>query len=331
MAALASEGCGMRIERRYLQWGVFLIAIGSVPLAVQLGPLDRSVLADVGRLWPILLITIGLGFAFGRSPLGLPFRLLPPIAFGLLIGAALAGGIGAIGCVAADQPGAALPARSGTFGAQAEVNVTVDCGSVAVATAPGSGWSFSGSGDPGRPPSIESSPGSLTVANGRVDFLDFGSARPDWQLTLPADPSLDLSLQMNAGDARLDLAGARLSALSLTANAGSVKVNLTGITAVESLDATVNAGDVLVALPAASMGGSITVNAGHLGLCLPAGVGLRIEAGGALSTNNLADQGLAQEGDTWTSPGLALNAPLVDLQVTANAGNIELNPDGGCQ
>jgi hypothetical protein len=321
----------MRIERRYLQWGVFLIASGSVPFAVQLGWLDRSALANAGRLGPVVLIAIGLRIAFGRSSVDLPFRLLPPIAFGLLLGSALAGGIGAIGCMAADQSGAALPARSGAFGAQAEVDFTVDCGSATLATVPGSGWAFSGTGDPGRPPSIDSSPGSLTVANGRVNFLDFSFPRSDWNLQLPAEPSLDLSLQLNAADARLDLAGARLSGLSLTANAGSVKVDLTGIAAMASLDATINAGDVLVTLPAASLGGSITVNAGHLGLCLPAGVGLRIETSGALSSNNFADQGLAENGDTWTGPGLALNAPLVDLQVTANAGTIELNPKGGCQ
>jgi hypothetical protein len=321
----------MRIERRFVEWGVFFIALGALPLAVQLGRLDRTALADSGRLWPFLLIAIGLGVLLGRSRFGLPFRLLPPIALGLLIGAALAGGLGAIGCFAGDQQPAALPADGGTLSSRATVGMTVDCGTATLTTAAGSGWAFSGTGDPNRPPSILAEPDSVSIVNGRVDFPDFGAARSDWQLSLPTDPTLDLSLDMNASDARLDLAGARLGGLSLTTNAGSVKVNLSGVVQIDSLDATVNAGDLVVSLPSSPLSGSMTVNAGHLGLCLPAGIGLRIESSGALSTNNFAGQGLIQDGDTWTTAAPSADGLLVDLQVTANAGNIELNPEGGCQ
>lgn len=273
----------MRIDRRFLQWGVFLIVFGAVPLGVQLGWLDRSAFGGVWRLWPVLLIAIGLGILFGRGRLELPFRLLPPIAFGLLFGAGLAGGLGSIGCAGADQRASAFPSTSGAFGSRAEIQVTVDCGTAAVTSLPGSSWTFSGTGDSSRLPSVDSSLDSLTVHAGQVDFLDFGAARSDWHLQLPSDPSLDLSLDMNAGDAHLDLAGANLAGLSLTANAGSASVNLAGAVAVGSLDATINAGDVRITLPQRSVDGSITVNAGHLGLCQPPGIALRIESKGALS------------------------------------------------
>jgi hypothetical protein len=60
-------------------------------------------------------------------------------------------------------------------------------------------------------------------------------------------------------------------------------------------------------------------------------VGLRIQTGGALSGNNFGEQGLIQDGNTWTSPGLATSGVVIDLQTTANAGSVELNPGGGCQ
>jgi hypothetical protein len=321
----------MRADRRFLQWGVFFVGLGAVPLAVQQGWLDRTRLDDVGRLWPLVLIAIGLAVLAGRGPFGTAVRLLPPLAFGLLLGAAFSGGIGAIGCAGADPGAASLPGSSGSFGAQAEVDLSIDCGTATVTTSPGSVWAFSGTGDPGRPPQVSSDSGSLGVSSGRVDFLDFGSARSAWQLSLPTDPALDLSLEMNAGDATVNLSGARLTALSLTANAGSIRLGLSNVVQSDELDATVNAGDVLIGLPSKAMTGSITVNAGHLGLCLPAGVGLQVEAGGALSANNFASRGLVQDGDTWTTPGSPPGAPRISLQVTANAGNIELNPEGGCQ
>ena len=51
----------MRINRGLLNWGVFLIALGGIPLAVDQGWLDSDVARDLGQLWPLLLVGIGLG------------------------------------------------------------------------------------------------------------------------------------------------------------------------------------------------------------------------------------------------------------------------------
>jgi hypothetical protein len=322
----------MRIERRFLHWGVFFIALGAIPLGVELGWLNRAAVGDAWRLWPVFLIAFGLGIILARSPLRVVGGILSAGTFGLIIGATLAGGIGAIGCLGGGNPASPIPATGGTFGSRASVDLTVDCATATLTTAAGSGWTFSGNGDASRPPAVDSSAGSLVIASGRSnDLFAFGAARSDWNLQLPTDPVLDLSLEMNAGNSHIDLAGARFSGVSLTANAGSVRIDLARILSINSLDATVNAGDVVVALPSSPMGGSLTVNAGHLGLCAQPGMGLRIDTSGALSGNNFADRGLVQDGNSWTSPGLVPNGPQVYLQVTANAGSVELNPDGGCQ
>lgn len=321
----------MRIERRWLQWGVFLIVLGAVPLAVQLGWLDRSAVSQAGRLFPVLFLAVGVSLLLARTRFDLLGRLIDAVLFGLVLGAVLAGGIASIGCLGGGNPVAVFPPSSGSLTSLSAVDVTVDCGSATLTTVPGATWTLSGTGDPERRPLVDASPGSLSISNGQIDFPSFGAARSDWHLQLPTDPDLDLSLELNAGDANLDLAGAKLNGVSITANAGSLKVDLSRAELIQGVDATVNAGDVLVALPASSEGVSITVNAGHLGLCLPPAIGLRIDAGGALSSNNFASQGLVQDGDTWTSPSLGANGLQLYLQLTANAGTIELNPQGGCQ
>ena len=321
----------MRIDRRFLQWGVFFIALGLLPLGVQAGLLNPAAVADVARIWPVLLIAIGLGLLLARTPYHFVGGLLVAVTFGLIIGGGLAGGVGAIGCVGGGSGATAFPPGRGTFGTKAAVDISVDCGSASLTTAPGSNWGLSGTSDRSRQPRVVSSADLLSIDNRRGTFLGFGAAKSDWRLQLPTDPTLAIALGLNGATATLDLAGIRLDELQLTTNAGSARIDLSGAASVGSLDATINAGDVVIALPPTATSASVTVNAGHIGFCAPPGVGLTIETSGALAGNNFADRGLSQDGNTWTSPGYASAAIKTDLQVTVNAGSVELDPDGGCK
>ena len=51
----------MRVNRGLLNWGIFLVVLGAIPLAVQLRVLDPQLAADLVRLWPLILIGLGLG------------------------------------------------------------------------------------------------------------------------------------------------------------------------------------------------------------------------------------------------------------------------------
>lgn len=323
----------MRINRRFMQFGVFFIALGALPLSVQLGWLERAAVADAARLWPVLLIAIGLGVLLARSPLELIGSLLSAALVGLFLGGGLAAGVGALGCGGGGNGATDFPASSGTFGGnRVVVDVTVDCGTANLTTTSGSGsgWSLSGADDANRPPSVSATFDHLVIgAGGGGSIFNFRAAQPRWQIRLPTDPSLVLGIGINGGNAHLDLRGARIDVLEATINAGSVRADLS-TASVGALNATVNAGDLQVALPSSAMGGEMTVNAGHLGLCVPPGVGLTIEMSGALSGNNFADRGLSRNGNTWTSPGAATAEIRMDLQITVNAGGVDLNPDGGC-
>jgi hypothetical protein len=75
----------------------------------------------------------------------------------------------------------------------------------------------------------------------------------------------------------------------------------------------------------------MSLNAGSLTLCMPAGTPLRVQWSGALGSNNFADVNLTKVDDqTWTSGGFAAGQPHIELHVSANAGSFELQLGGTC-
>jgi hypothetical protein len=164
----------------------------------------------------------------------------------------------------------------------------------------------------------------LSPAEGSI----FG-ARSDWRLTLPADRTLALQVEANAGSADLVLTNAHLSHFTGTFNAGSFRLDLTGAT-LGGIDLRVNAGSGTALLPAGSFGGRIDVNAGSLDLCAPGAAGLRIIANSTLASNDFGSSGLVLTGSTWESPGYANSPMKIDLTVNANAASVTLHREGGC-
>ncbi len=324
----------MRIDRRFLGWGVFLVALGGIPLLVQVGAVDASTVAQLWRFWPVLLIAGGLGIILSRTSLAGLGGILAAATFGLMLGGLLAagsGGIGDLGCVSAGG-GSAFPAAHGDLtGTEARVDLTVNCGTLHATTAAGTTWNLSGTSGSGTSPTISADGSRLAIESPHGTIFDFGSVPADWTLSLPQAPATDLGLTMNAGTANVDMSGTAVSSLGLTANAGSMRIDLSGARSAGSLSATVNAGDVRVGLPAQSTSGSVTVNAGSFGFCVPDGTAVRVQTSGVLGGNNFADHGLTESGGTWTTPGYDSATVRLDLQATVNAGSLELNPQGGCR
>jgi hypothetical protein len=323
----------VHVDSRFLGWGVFFIVLGGVPLAVGQGWIDPTAIAGWWRFWPLILIGIGVGMILRRTPAHFVGGLIVAATFGLLFGSLLAGGAHGglgFGCVSG-RSGTALPSVAGTFGPNATVDVEMSCGDLTVEAATGSVWTLVASTPGGRNPIAVSAPDRLEIRSAeRSWFGPFGDDNGDsWRLGLPTDPTLDLRATLNAGTARLNLAGAHLRGLSMTTNAGKTTIDLSHAT-VGSLSYTLNAGQTRILLPSTSMSGSATVNAGDLGLCVAPGTDLRIESNSTLASNNFGARGLTQSGSTWTTPGYGLASAQISLSLSANAGSIELDPAGGC-
>jgi hypothetical protein len=320
----------MRINRKFLGWGVFLVAIGGVLVAADLSAVDSATIADALRLWPLALVAIGLGIALRRTRFSLPAGLLAAAVPGLVLGGAFA----VAPRIAVDCGGRAtstsVATQQGTFGGPARVSVETGCGSLVVDTAPGSAWRFDAGNTRGRSPIVDASDRRLSIdAGGQNDWHFLDAGRDTWRLTLPTSAIEDISLTVNAGQGRIGLPGAQIGRLEVTTNAAQTSVDLSEAT-VASVNGTVNAGQLSFRLPSnADIVGSMEINAGSLQVCVPSGLALHVHRTGALSGMSVG--GLQQTGSDWQSFDYASATHHADLNIAVNLGNVEIDPIGGCK
>lgn len=327
----------MRVNRGLLGWGVFFLALGSVPLAVQGGVVDASLARRAWELWPLLLIGVGLGLALRNTPLDPLGGVVAAATFGLMAGGLVAGGIGGAPFALCGSGDGAQPTGqpiTGGLAGSASIDVSLNCGSLEVSAQTGGQWSIAWPlSSTLKPDVVEASSSRLQVELGNRHGFGGGAGAAFWDVRLPADPTTAVSVSVNAGSAHVALEGAHVSALSASVNGGEGRINLSGAIGTTSIDGSVNAGSLTIALPspAATLQGSLSANAGSLRVCAPPSVPLRIRvANQSLGSTNLAQRGLAQNGDTWTRGAWDTATARIDLTVSANLGSVTLDPEDGC-
>jgi hypothetical protein len=328
----------MRVNSDFLGWGLFLILLGSIPLAVRQGLIETDTLTRAWQLWPLILIGIGIGLVLRRTSAEFLGGLIVAGTFGILAGSFLAvgfAGFGAIGnigtgCGFGGGEGTAFASQSGQLGANARVRMELNCGEAVITAAPGSGWTLAGTDRDGDGPDVRQSADRLEIRSRDRRGIGWGDG-DSWQIGLPTESELDLEISLNAGEVNVDLPGAQLRRTDVQVNAGSITLNLLGAAAMQTLNASVNAGSLSISLPPTSLSGSVSANAGAIELCVSPGTGLRIRAeDNIVASYNFAERGLLRTGNVWESPDWATAETRIDLSASANAGSVTLNPEGGC-
>lgn len=317
----------MRASRRFLYWGVFFLALGGFAVLFDFRWVDQAAVLQTVQLWPVAVVALGVAIVIRRTRYSLAAWLTAATLAGLLVGGTVAAGPRvSLDCTSRDRP--VLTSQRGGFGGPATVDVTASCGSLDVATEPGSAWRLEAA-DPGRATaSVASSSNGLTIDAGTTGSFSLGSSgRTTWQLTLPTAPIDTVRLRLSAGDGTVRLAGAHLSELSITASATEVHVDLSA-TALARLAASVSVGGLSIRLADANLTGTLGVNVGQINVCVPSDVGLRVVRASELGV--VRYEGFEQHASEWNSPGYEQAPFHVNLTVTPTLGGIDFNPIGGC-
>lgn len=317
----------MRVNRTLLYSGIFLVAIGGVVVAADLGGVRTEVLVDALRLWPLAVIAIGLGLVLRRTRVSLAGGMLAAAAPGLILGGAFAV-VPRVGefCGLGDV-GSAAVTREGIFEGRTSVSVVTGCGALELSTAPGPGWRLEARHTSGRAPLVVGSARSLSIE--AVDHDGWpGAGRDEWDLTLPASDVEDLSLVVNAGRGDIDLGEAQLEALSVTANAADVSLDASAAS-IADLAGKVNFGHLSVRLPASDLVGSLEVGAGLIQICAPPELGLRVSSTESMGEVSVDGRHLGRS--DYQSSNYESAAHRADLIVDVSFGTIEIDPIGGCR
>jgi hypothetical protein len=314
----------MRVRRGLLFWGLLLIPLGAIPLLVRAGQLDSSRIMEVWRLWPLIVVGVGLLVLASRTRLAFVGVIVVALTIGSIGGAALASGnvfLGAIGACGATEGSTALD-RTGTFSGPGSVRLNIDCGSLDLKADASTDWSVHAVYR-GDAPILDAAANQLDVRT------PSGSPhRQDWTIRLPATTLRSLNLTANAAAATIDLGPAQLDGLQADFNAGDVRI-LSGSGSIANIDATMNAGRLRLTLGPAAIHGSLSVNAGGIDVCVPPQAGLSFHVDDQLTfVTNLSSRGLTRNGNTWTRAGTG--GQTIDLSVSGNAASFTLDPNGGC-
>ena len=325
----------MRFDRRLLGWGAFFVLLGGIPLAVRWGYLDAELLGRWASLWPLLPIGWGLSLLLRRTPIDWLGGAVSTLTLGVMGGSLIATGWSGIpfdAGVCGDRAGQPFAAQTGSFGDRGSLDVELGCGELTIRSIDGSGWRIEGSSEAGRAPEVARNGDAITIRGPQDEhFFAFDRATTSWTVSLPRAPTLDLAITHSAGEASASLAGAHVGRISLTLNAGSLRLDAGAAAALGSIGATVNAGSAIVLLPSFGGAADFTVNAGSLELCIPTGAAARVRAQAVVGSHNLDAVGFLKVGDeTWQSAGYDSAATRIDIDVTANAGSFSLEMGGGC-
>jgi hypothetical protein len=329
----------MRVNHGLLNWGIFLVALGGVPLVVRYADLGTNLVDDIWRLWPLILVGIGLGLVLKLTPLGWLGGALVAFTFGVMGGAFLTGGIAGVSVACVGTGPTETTSRSGfVAGERFELRMELTCGEVTVARGTDASWRVDATHAEGRPPIIDGAVTSLSVRtdpSGGTTFVPFaGEARNEWQVTVPAVPALDASMTINAAKATLGLSPGAFAGLNGTFNAVDVDIDLSGASPGPdaSVNMTLNATSGKLRLPAAALTGNMTLNASSLTLCVDPDVALRVDHQQTLSSDDLgaARSGLTQVGRGWQTAGYDTALVRVELNVRSNVSSLSLDRSGGC-
>jgi hypothetical protein len=179
-------------------------------------------------------------------------------------------------------------------------------------------------------PEVEYSGGKLAVrtpdVEGKVDSLwDLDDYRYEWDLHLNDDVPMEMSVEMGAGRADLELGMLSLTRLDVKRGAGELNVDLSGASALTRLEIGGGAGQVTVDLTGdwgTDLDANIDGGVGEITVRLPRSVGVRV--GVQLGIGQVNASGLTKDGDYYVNDAYGESDVSLRIDIGEGVGEINL-------
>jgi hypothetical protein len=298
-------GLDVIFKREGFVGAVLLIGLGIVFLLSNLGYLTLNIWEMVIRLWPILLVAIGLDIAIGRRSV-----------WGGLIGlvvvlAMLAGALWYFGV--RPETGRSIVGEKISQGlegvSKAIVDISPAVGALHIAGVPEPDGLISGTvrvagGEKVKQNyTISGDTGTYSLrGTGGVTFRVPNGQEWSWELLLTQRIPLDIKTSLGAGQMSLDMTGMKVS---------NMEINL-------------GVGQMIVTLPEnGQFKGAISCAIGQIVIIVPRKLGLRIIEDGAIVSVNPPGDFLHSSG-MYTSPNYDKAENRIDLKVDLALGEIQV-------
>ena len=279
---------------------VFLIGLGVVFLLNNFGRLPWNSWELILRLWPVLIIAIGLDIMIGRrSAWGSLLALILMLA--IVAGALLLIGVG--------NPGEDHPFTWNASPTITHIDATLDpaVGSLRVGGLSGTSSLAEGvlhlqKGENTNPQML--SDGTFTIKSENVLFMaPLGKAtRWKWDVNFAPKVPINLSINMGVGEMELDLT-------SLTVN---------------QLNISLGVGKITILLPPIAMNGKINCAIGDTVLTVPRGAEVQVKVSAGITSVNMPP-GYIHSGDFYTSPGYNNSGAIrINLDMSQAIGQLKI-------
>lgn len=291
-------------KREGLVGPVLFIGLGVIFLLANFGYLGINVWDLVLKLWPILLVAIGLDIVVARrSTAGAIISLI-------IIVVLILGGIWLFsGAFTTGQPLVGDQINQSLSGAaQVKASIEPAAGTLRLKAAAQPGGGITGVVTTGagmravQNYSLDGDTANFTIRTSgqNVTWTGFNANLLIWEVSLPPQLPIDLRTSMGAGETQLDLQGLNISHLEVRIGAGKIQITL----------------------PATGrFDGSVDGAVGQITITIPPGMAVRITANTAL-VNVDVPASFSRSNKVYTSPDFGSSANRADLVVGQAIGSV---------
>jgi hypothetical protein len=299
-------------RRGSLAWPIVLICFGIVFLLNNLGVLSWDVWMTIFRLWPLLLVVVGLDILLGRRP-GV-WTIIPVF---LIVGL-LAGGVWLVQStrsVWAGETTSQIISHPIGDASSADVDINFGVGELEIMKTPDAGILMEGTLDITEDESLIK---DYFIQNG-VAYLELESTgtqfypswlfddywddyQRNWELNLTDDIPIDLSIDTGVGQAIIDLADIQLEDLNIDSGIGETRVYLPD---------------------SGSFNAWISLGIGELVVYVPSDLLVRIHMDTGLGNNSISGDYI-HSGSVYYSPGFDDTGEWVELYVDGGIGDVRV-------